>query len=128
MKITLYTLIDIEDTGQRKGPNATLIGQQTNYDTVVQVLGLRANPEPINFVKHNSSIDDIGFGKQFVGEHSYIEFTVNMPDGSTDLDILQNDFNLVPVIKGLTETVDLDIGVFNTMDADQCNIIFKCAD
>ena len=38
------------------------------------------------------------------------------------------DFNLVPIVKTLNETANLEEGVFWTSDAKKCNILFKILD
>jgi len=129
MKFKIITLIDVEETGERKGPNKTEIGQQANYDTIIQVLGLRSNPVPLEIQKCSGDIKDIGFGDSFRNKkYSYWTFSFEMPDGSTSIDAMQNDFNLVPIVTGLTETAKINISVFKTKDSTDRNIVFKCVD
>lgn len=125
MKFKLTTLVDITETNIRKGPEKIAIGQQSNYDTLIQVIGLRSNPEAISVRQNSSTITDIGFGDSFKGKHNYWEFTFQVPDASTTVDNLKNDFHLVPFVKSLTETAKINISVFNTKDPSAINIVFE---
>lgn len=128
MKIKLYTLVDVTETNIRKGPDKIAVGQQSNYDTLIQVIGLRANPEPLDIISHNGSISKLGFGSAYKGTHNYWEFVFEMPEGSTDIDALTSDFDLVPIIADLTETAKLNINIFKTTDTKERNIVFNCVD
>jgi hypothetical protein len=125
MKFKLTTLVDITETNIRKGPDKIAIGQQSNYDTLIQVIGLRANPNPIQVAQHNGSIANIGFGSSFKGKQNYWEFVFEMPDGSASIDNFKSDFHLVPFVTELTETAKINISVFNTQDSSSTNIVFE---
>jgi hypothetical protein len=121
-KIRCYTLFDITKTGilNRKPPINGSIEQiqlwekrrntQTNFDTIIQVISLRSQPEDIT----NSSVQDINikeFGKfGFIYENEDLtyniwsfEFTIShhsvFDDGIDELGNLHNDCNGVPMIK-----------------------------
>mgnify|MGYP001033778242 FL=1 len=126
MNIKIYTLVDITETGLRKGPDRIAVGQQSNYDTLIQTIGLRANPEPIRITQHNGSIK--GFGSDYKNKLTYWEFEFAMPEGSTSKDALVDDLNLVPIVSGLTENMKFDIDVFKTKDTKSCNIFFEVDD
>ena len=128
MKIKLYTLVDITESGQRKGPNKVAVGQQTKWDTLVQVIGLRANPEPIGLEAKEESIKDLGFGTKYKGKQKYWVFEFELPDGSTTVDALKDDFDLVPYISDLTETFANGVHAFLTKDSEKCNIFFTLDD
>lgn len=128
MKLKLYTLVDITQTGQRKGPDKIAVGQQTNWDTLVQVLGLRANPEPTGLTEREESIKDLSFGSEYKGKQKYWIFEFNMPDGSTTIDLLKDDFDLVPYISNLTETFANGVHAFLTKNSEKCNIFFTLDD
>lgn len=128
MRLKLFTLVDITETGERRGPNKVAIGQQSNYDTVIQVIGLRSNPEPETVIHHTGSLSGLDFGKQFKGPHSYWELEFRIPDDSNTVETLQDDFDLVPIITSLTETAKINISVFKTKDDAERNIVFKYAD
>lgn len=125
MKFKLTTLVDITETNIRKGPDKIAIGQQSNYDALIQVIGLRSNPEPVKIVRQTGAITDIGFGTSFKGKQNYWEFVFEVPDASTTIDNLKNDFHLVPFVTGLTETAKINISVFNTQDDSLTNVVFE---
>jgi len=128
MNFKLYTLVDITETGERKGPNKLAVGQQTNWDTIIQVIGLRANPEPVSLHVEEASIKDLQFGKAYKGKQKYWVFEFSIPEGSTSISALQSDFDLVPYISDLTETSTIDIHAFLTKDPNNCNIFFELID
>ena len=109
MNFEVATLIDITNTGQTKfrSEDRLAINQQANWNTFLQVIGLRANPyfneKPI--MVSELDITDSEFGQAFKGKH-----------------------NLVPVIAGLTESVTINNNAFRTKDDASKNIIFKLAD
>ena len=51
-----------------------------------------------------------------------------MPEGSTSISALKDDFNFIPFISGLTETFTSDIDIFITKDNKTCNVIFETID
>jgi len=128
MKITLYTLIDITESGQRRGADKVAVGQQSNYDTLIQVIGLRSNLEPNSIIQHKDNISKLGFGTKYKGVQNYWEFVFEVPDGATSNKFLENDFDLVPIITSLTETAKINISVFKTKDDAERNIVFKYVD
>lgn len=128
MKVRIYTLIDITETGERRGPDKLAIGQQSNYDSVISVLGLRSNPEPEYVKQHNGALTELGFGSKFKGKHNYWEMLFTIPDSSNDIETMQSDFDLVPVILELSETAKINISVFKTTDSTERNIVFNYVD
>jgi len=124
-RISCYTLFDITQTGvlNRSRPNE---GQdlsewvknrntQCNFDTVLQVISLRSQPEIINFptkelIKFNE-FDNFGFLFEQIENESYpcwkFEFDVQHPsvfdDGVTELGALYGDCDGVPMILCSTE-------------------------
>jgi len=128
MKIKLYTLVDVTESGQRKGPDKIAVGQQTNWDTLVQVIGLRANPEPVGLEVKEESVKDLEFGTKYKGKQKYWVFEFELPDGSTTIDALKNDFDLVPYISNLTETFANGVHAFLTKDSEKRNIFFTLDD
>jgi hypothetical protein len=123
MEIKLYTLVDITQSGTRKGTDRVAVAQQANWDTVVQVIGLRANPVPIKLEEHNAV--NKSFGTSFKGKQKYWVLTFEMPEGSTNIDALVDDFHLVPVLVELTETAQFELNIFNTKDPKHINTFFE---
>ena len=126
MKFKITTLVDITNTNARKGDDALAYKQQANYMTVFQTIGLRVNAYPLNVESHVDEISKLGFGKDFEGKNRYwtFTFTHEVLEGLTT-DLLIQDFDLVPFIDGLNETVTIKNAVFRTSDPRQTNIIFE---
>jgi hypothetical protein len=126
MKVTLTTLIDITETKARRGDNNFAVNQQANYMTLIQTAGLRVNLDPISLVTNKSNIDNLKFGSEFKGVHKYwtFKFKHEIIDGLT-LDLLENDYDLVPIIDNLSETATFKNAVFRTTDNKKRNIFFE---
>ncbi len=126
MRFQLLTLIDITQTRARKGDDSFLQKQQQNYLTTIQTISMRANPE----IRTTTSCDDrditgLGFGTLYKGNHRVWKLNFNFEfDNSHSIDTLKFDFNLVPVIKNLNETVDLEDAAFITSSEELNNIVF----
>ena len=121
----LTTLVDITKTNARRGEDKIAYGQQQNYMSVVQTLGLRTNvgiSDPL-FKKQKA----IGFGSDYATKNLNVwRCTVTVEqDESHSVEMMQQDFNLIPFIKDLNETVNLKEAVFWTSDPKKCNILFK---
>jgi hypothetical protein len=125
MKVTIQTLVDITETGVRKGPDKLAVGQQTNWDTLIQVIGLRANPEPQQGNMANVDVSDYKFGKTYTGKHNVWTYEFWLPEGSVSIADLENDFDLVPYIADLDETIASTMHVFLTKNVENCNILFN---
>ena len=126
MRITVETLVDITETKARKGDDKLLVNQQANFMTVMQTASLRVNITPLSLEEHVSNVDKLGFGKNFKGKQKYWTFSFehDVPKGLTE-ELLKNDFDLVPFISNLNETVTIKHSVFRTFDPQETNIIFK---
>lgn len=132
MNFKVITLIDITKTGltKFKSEDRQAINQQANWNTFLQVLGMRANPYfQNNPVSVEADIEGLGFGTNFTGKQRIwtFEFTVEQ-EGATSVDALKEDFDLIPVIAGLTETITINNSAFRTNDSETTNIIFMLAD
>ena len=125
MRFKLYTLVDITETGQHRGPDKLATSQQANFNTLIQVIGLRANPTPLSVKQQNGSIANLNFGSNYKGKQTYWEFEFEIDYGETTIELLQEDFQLVPIILGLNETSEINIAVFETKDSKTCNITFE---
>jgi len=138
-KFTVITLIDITETKQyRKEPGRELeIQQQQNFLTLMQTIGMRVNPS-----YPRSPVIDLNFKQQHV-----FGSKISMPQkvwkfdfyfvyygGLTDSNgkpggLLIDDLHLIPVISELTESITLDLAVFDTKSTEYKNtIIFPEAD
>ncbi len=125
MRIKLYTLVDITETGARRTDNNKQYRQQCNYNTVIQTIGLRANLEPKYCRFRVDDVKTLKFGKSFSGKQRFWEFCfeIEFEEAVTE-EMLMNDFDLVPVVVDLDETVHIQNKVFRTKCANDCNISF----
>ena len=125
MRFVIKTLVDITETRARKGEDNILYGQQQNYMTLINTLGLRTN---INLIGSPSAefVQAKEFGKDYKGEQKVWTQIIEVDyENATNTDFMIHDFDLVPVITGLSETAELDISVFRTSDAKKKNITFS---
>jgi hypothetical protein len=128
MKFELTTLIDITKTDARRGEDKVAYGQQQNYMSVIQTLGLRTNIEVSNpdFKKQKVT----GFGSDYATKSLNVwHCTITIEsEASHSVDLMKDDFNLVPIVRNLKENCNLDDAVFLTSDAKKCNILFNLLD
>lgn len=108
----LYTLVDITATGQYRGSQSLEKKQQQNFDTVLQTIGLSGN---IYYVNPPKKIPATIFGNE-QQTCWYFEWQMEIEELFTrdndPIAILKENFDYVPFIAGLTETVSLDIAFF----------------
>lgn len=117
----LFTVVDITETGARRGDPKLLEHQQQNYLTVMNTIGLRANP---TIIKSPYLIDTpFDFGKTISASKVW-RMVFDIEYGIHTVDMLKTDFELVPFIKDLTEDANIIDPVFRT-DDNNFNIIFK---
>lgn len=114
-----FTLIDITSTGVTKGDSKER-NQQRNWETVLQVLGLKTQPiillgpEIIPDIQLDSK-RSIWFGDFYQGNHTVwgFKFASETADVYT-LDSLCTDFEQVPVVLGLDETARFMLPIFHS--------------
>jgi hypothetical protein len=142
-KISCYTLFDITQTGviNRGKPGidedmeAWLFKRNTqcNFDTILQVVSLRSQPEDISKPKvkqiNLSEFEHFGFlleNDELVNCWKF-SFTIQHPsvfyDGITDLGSLYSDCDQVPMIK--TATIWDKVPAFLDSSDELRNIYFK---
>lgn len=117
-RIACFTLFDITKTGilNRAKPGEDITdfnswyrkrNTQSNFDTVVQVISLRAQPDVLNDPKHlYAKFDTLKFGYTYKAEleipYWTFDFEVQHPsvfeDGIIELGYLYNDCHGVPMI------------------------------
>jgi len=141
--IICYTLIDITKTGMvsnYKPGLPTFVddagqiindadswtksrNQQRNFETIVQTIGLRAQPIFLDTpVDEEVVLSNYQFGEKFNGRHNVwkFKFSVEHLDvftkNGTELLALIEDLNFVPCIVNLLETVKINNPVFQTFD------------
>ena len=129
MQIVIHTLIDITNTNARKGDDSYAYKQQQNYMTLVQTIGLRSNFEIISPVSIQKVEVDDKFGSKYKGKHNVWTMEIQFDSQGTDnIEILQEDIDLVPIITDLDETSKNPSKLFRTTDKKETNIIFKVVD
>jgi hypothetical protein len=135
MVIEIRTLIDITKTGVTRPSQGTQleIDQNRNFTTLSQCVELRSivsytDPPSVELV----DIKGMGFGSNYKGKHRVCCFQFT-PDRSgvyrdadgDDIGFLLNDLHSVPVIKNLTETINIDVAIFDLKDSKTKNTIIK---
>lgn len=128
MKFELNTLVDITETNARFNKSDSAWRQQQNFMTVVQTIGLRSNVIIDSVTYEEKAVKGLGFGSRFKGTHNCWTVCFTIEYGETTIDFLETDFNNVPIINNLDETIKLDKAVFKTKDSKETNIVFKCVD
>ena len=131
---TLFTLVDITQTGVINNVYGGDMSrdQQRNWETVIQTIGLRAQPMIIDgpFIVESKDPSSFEFGEMHLSaQRSWVmSFGVEHKDVfKVDQDPVANlnlDFNQVPIITGLTETARFILPIFYTSGAIK-NIYFK---
>ena len=128
MKFELKTLVDITETGARRGEDIHKYNQQQNFLTLYQTISLRANP----IVKQSpvistENISNYGFGKKYKNKQNIWTFVYEFEnDEQHSIEMMKQDFDFVPFITGLDETVKFQVSTFVTDNDDFTNIIFSC--
>lgn len=127
-----FSLVDITATGVIRGTNGDVArDQQRNWETVLQCIGLRTQPQ--NVQEPNFQLTDIEgfeFGELYTGKHKVwtwawaIESTEVYDLPNKPLGGLYQDFEQVPIIVGLEETARFMLPIFYPYGAIK-NIYFK---
>jgi hypothetical protein len=120
--VQIKTLIDItKNKNLRQGQGTALeIDQYRNFITLLQCTELRS------IVSYNSNptletddIEGLGFGSNYSGCQNIWTFTIQTDrddvylDGNNPIGKLLEDIHAVPVIKSLTETINIDKAIFD---------------
>lgn len=138
MTVEVYSLIDITKTNINKNhkPSSSSMSldewefkrnQQRNWDTVIQLLGLRFQPfdisEPIKL--ENQRPAAWGFGWEYgpANNVSLWKFSFRY-DSPVDLGSIRGDFDKVPIIINLEENIIVPYSCFSSLK-EPMNIVFK---
>ena len=129
-KFRMTTLVDITETGARRGEDPLAYRQQQNFLTVLQTIGLRTNIEYSGRPRCISAIPkEKNLGSDYKGEQTIWEFDFDSPaPDSLTVDMLNNDFNLIPIILDLAETAKFKNPVFITQNDKINNTNFVLLD
>ena len=130
MRFVIHTLVDITETGSRRGEDPKKHRQQQNFLTVMQTIGLRVNP---TYVKAPEVVKELpsklGLGTSYKTKQSVWKYVFDMEyEGALDIETLVNDFDLIPIITQLDETAKFENAHFLTKDTAKCNILFEIVD
>lgn len=128
MKFRIKTLVDVTETKARRGENQLLAKQQANFMTLANTIGLRTNPSDFAVESKKEDVSKL-FGSAHRGKKTVwtVNFSVEA-DESLSVDMMIEDFDLIPFIAGLTEDAKFASNVFRTQDPEHANIIFECLD
>lgn len=117
MRYQIITLVDITKTNPHRGSTDPLtLGQQSNYNTLIQTIGLRANIDSSVDPKMTSG----RLPEPFTGKGAYWTFEFEVERDQTFLKdndpigLLSDDLQGVPVVGNLDNTIELDPAVFTT--------------
>ena len=121
MRYKLKTLFDITETKKHRDADSTLILQQANYDTIQQVISLRANHTPLTWYVEDEDANE--FGSAYKGKHKVWTFEFEIEYGQPTVEVLLNDFNFSPMIGGLLETAKINKCIIDSFDKKLKNII-----
>ena len=131
--IEIRTLIDITKTKAVRSTQGSRLEQDQykNFQTLCQCLEIRS----IIAYDYPPQVEEVdikgqGFGTEYKGKHCVWTFRFT-PDrvgvySDEDGDLVGNlieDLDLVPIIKNLEETVNIDKAMFNCRDAKLRNIV-----
>lgn len=141
-RIACYTLFDITKTGvlnrARPGDDVTDIiswynmrNTQCNFDTILQIVSLRAQPDIASFPKEmHIHLEDTEFGHAFKDKKKHtvwtfdfdIQYSSVFDDGNSELGFLYSDCQNVPMIV----TSKVDVNTPNVLDCEKMhrNIYF----
>jgi len=118
----VVTLVDITRSNpSRAETNPIKLGQQANFNSLVQAISLRANVEwRVDPTKHTGALPYPADGK---ATHWIWEFDVEreflFQKGSDPVGLLLDDLNGVPIINRLDNTETIDPAVFQTNNRGQ---------
>jgi hypothetical protein len=133
--IEIQTLIDITKTRAIRPNQGSQIehDQYRNFMTLCQCVEIRSiisydtAPEA-----QTLDIKDLGFGSAYKGKHRVWTFRfspdragVYADDRGNPIGNLIEDLDLVPVIKNLEETVNIDKAMFNCQDTVLRNVVIR---
>lgn len=133
--IEIQTLIDITNTRAIRLSQGTQqeVDQQRNFVTLLQCIEIRSI---VSFEESPSietvNIKNLGFGTAYTGKHIVWTFrfqtdreAVYQDDSGNPIGNLLEDLHLVPVIKNLTETINIVKPVFDCKDSATRNTIVR---
>jgi hypothetical protein len=127
-----YTLVDITETGvtRDRGTQELERNQQRNWETVLQCIGLRAQPMHMVCKVSRAELSEYEFGEMYTGMHQIWSFAFTVEHENVfqkekdKLYYINQSFDQVPIITGLNETARFLLPIFYTSGAIK-NMYFK---
>ncbi len=123
MEIEITTLVDITNTNVIRSNQGTQLelDQNRNFITLLQCAELRSviiYKDAPQIVEQD--VNRLGFGTKYTGKHKVWKFRFN-PDREAvyfdpkggEIGLLLDDLDGVPVIKNLTETINIEKAIFD---------------
>lgn len=130
MDYTLYTTVDITRTGQYRAEpgKEELRWKEQNFQTILQTVGIRANIEySSNPVLEQKQGSVLGFNTNKIINVWRFDFSTErdhfFESNNDPVGYLIEDFNGVPYISGLDESMEQNFDVFVT-EGKTRNIVF----
>lgn len=133
--IEIQTLVDVTKTGVVRPNQGSQLeyDQNRNFTTLLQCVEIRS------IVSYNNSpkvttveLKNLGFGTDYKGKHKIWSFTFVPDREDVYLDVEGNtighlfeDLDGVPIIKNLTETINMSKAIFDCKDLASRNTIIK---
>lgn len=115
----IITLIDITRAQPLRDSADTIkLGQQANFNSLIQAIGLRANPE----WRVDPTMQQGQLPEPFEGKAKYWEWTFDVErddvflKDNSPVGLLIDDLHGVPVIADLTNTADITPSAFQTLN------------
>jgi hypothetical protein len=129
---TGFTLVDITATGVTRGVDDHRRSQHSNWETVLQAIGLGAQPMDITapVILEDVRMDYLEFGEFFEGSQRVWAWTFGVEhadvfaENGDPLGRLLQYFEQVPIISGLDETARFMLPIFHPYGGIR-NIYFK---
>lgn len=115
-----FTLIDITPTGVTNYSikNELARNQQRNWETIQQLISLRTQPTIISTDQFEDDVKRYNFGINYKGRQKIwtFKFAVDYADiyqeGPDKFGLVKYDFQITPIILGLTETAGPEHALF----------------
>jgi hypothetical protein len=129
--VEIKTLVDITSTGVGRPHQGSQLelNQERNWVTLNQCIGIRSLIEYDNTpIAEVVDIKNLGFGKNYKGKQKVwtFRFETDRPEVyGSECELLVEDLDQVPVIKKLSETINIDMAVFDTSSTDFKNTIIR---
>ena len=125
MRYTIQTLVDITNTGARRGENLYHYKQEQNYMSLLNSIGLRSNFRVVGLDKDKVDLQGLGFGSKFKSKANVWKWTIEFESlQNHHAFLMRRDLDLVPIFNGLDETVKFPNQCFTT-EGKYCNITFS---